>query len=111
MPGSKWICCQLGAREHYALPRALAAQGVLDRLITDAWVSPRSLIGRMVRDQRSEVRGRPTAISGRFHEELSEVGVTAFTTSLFQFELIARLRRLHGWDKTVARNEWFQRKA
>jgi hypothetical protein len=108
---SGWICCQLGAREHYAIPRALAAQGVLDRLITDVWVSPQSLIGRMVRDQRSEIRGRPSAISGRFHEELSEVGVTAFTGSLFQFELLAHLRRLYGWDRTIARNKWFQRKA
>ena len=102
MPG--WICCQLGAREHYAIPRALAAQGVLDRLITDVWVSPRSLIGRMIRDQRSE-------ISGRFHQDLSQAPVTEFSSSLVQFELIARLRRLHGWDRTIARNEWFQRKA
>jgi glycosyltransferase involved in cell wall biosynthesis len=108
---SGWICCQLGAREHYAIPRALAAQDVLDRLITDAWVSSRSLIGRMVRDQRSKVRGRPSAISGRFHEELNEVGVTAFGSSLLQFELLASLRRLHGWDRTIARNKWFQRKA
>ena len=102
MPG--WICCQLGAREHYAIPRALAAQGVLDRLITDVWVSPRSLIGRMIRDQRSE-------ISGRFHQDLSPAPVTEFSSSLVQFELIARLRRRHGWDRTIARNKWFQRKA
>jgi len=37
--------------------------------------------------------------------------VTGFTASLLQFELLARLRRLHGWDRTMARNEWFQRKA
>jgi hypothetical protein len=23
----KWICCQLGAREHYAIPRALFPRG------------------------------------------------------------------------------------
>ena len=23
----KWICCQLGAREHYAIPRALFLSG------------------------------------------------------------------------------------
>ena len=27
-----------------------------------------------------------------------------------QFELLARARRLRGWDKVIARNEWFQRK-
>src|ERR1041385_9208151 len=29
-----WICCQLGAREHYAVPRALKRDGLLAGLIT-----------------------------------------------------------------------------
>jgi glycosyltransferase involved in cell wall biosynthesis len=103
MSGSKWICVQLGAREHYAIPRALAAKGVLNRLITDAWVPPRSMIAR--------IRGQKSGISGRFHQDLNHARVTAFGSSLLQFELLARLRRLHGWDGTIARNEWFQRKA
>jgi glycosyltransferase involved in cell wall biosynthesis len=98
-----WICAQIGAREHFAIPRALAAKGVLNRLITDAWVPPRSLPAR-ISGQKSEVRGR-------FHQDLSHARVTAFGSSLLQFELLAHLRRLHGWDRTIARNEWFQRKA
>jgi glycosyltransferase involved in cell wall biosynthesis len=30
-----WICCQMGAREHYAVPRALHEQGLLTGLVTD----------------------------------------------------------------------------
>jgi len=30
-----WICCQIGAREHYAVPRALHEQGLLAGLVTD----------------------------------------------------------------------------
>ncbi|MGH9883066.1 MAG: glycosyltransferase family 4 protein, partial [Pyrinomonadaceae bacterium] len=37
-----WLCSQLGAREHYAIPRALFRQGLLDHLLTDAWVPPSS---------------------------------------------------------------------
>ena len=36
----KWICCQLGAREHYAIPRALLPRGERDCLITDSWGFP-----------------------------------------------------------------------
>ena len=35
-----WICCQVGAREHYAVPRALHRAGALHALVTDAWADP-----------------------------------------------------------------------
>ena len=34
----KWLCAQIGAREHYAVPRALDRVGMLQRLYTDLWV-------------------------------------------------------------------------
>lgn len=34
---SKWLCCQLGARMHYAIPRLLHASGRLDRFYTDIY--------------------------------------------------------------------------
>jgi glycosyltransferase involved in cell wall biosynthesis len=98
-----WICCQIGARERYAVPRAIATCRSLDRLITDSWVSPKSMFGRLLSREKA-------ALSGRFHEELTQARVTAFNIALFQLELLARARRLRGWDKVIARNEWFQRK-
>jgi glycosyltransferase involved in cell wall biosynthesis len=97
-----WICCQLGAREQYAVPRALQAVRALDCLATDAWVPPRSIL-RIVGEQKSEIRDR-------WHEELKGAPVTSFNWSLIAFEILARARRLRGWPLIVARNRWFQRK-
>ena len=97
-----WFCCQLGAREHYAIPRALSRVGTLRLLVTDAWVPPTSIL-RIVGERRSEIRDR-------WHEELKEARVTSFNWSLIAFEILARARGLRGWPKIIARNRWFQRK-
>ena len=56
-------------------------------------------------------RGRQRSdVTGRFHCELQRARVTAFNASLLQFEILARVRCLRGWDKIIARNEWFQRR-
>jgi glycosyltransferase involved in cell wall biosynthesis len=99
-----WFCSQLGAREHYAIPRALHRSGALGRLITESWLPPSSVLRAIVRSQKS-------AISNRFHNELSDARVTAFTFSSIAFELLSRARGLRGWEKVIARNRWFQRKA
>jgi len=98
----KWICCQLGAREHYAVPRALSRMGILEALVTDAWVPPSSLLAKIC--------GRESKLGERFHNELSDARVKAFNSSLILFETLARARGLNGWPKIVARNRWFQRK-
>jgi hypothetical protein len=94
---SGWICCQLGAREHYAIPRALHSYGLLRNLVTDAWVHPGSLVGRYRRSWGE-----------RFHSGLSGAQVSSSNTALLRFELSARLRGLSGWNLTMARNRWFQ---
>jgi glycosyltransferase involved in cell wall biosynthesis len=97
-----WICCQLGAREHYAIPRALACLDMLDCLLTDAWVMPSSLLAKIC--------GRGSKLKDRFHNELRDARVTAFNSSLILFEMLARARGLNGWTRIIARNRWFQRK-
>ena len=98
----KWVCCQLGAREHYAIPRALFRIGMLEALVTDAWVRPSSLL--------TKIRGRESKLSDRFNKELSDAQVKEFNSSLILFETLASARGLKGWTKIVARNRWFQRK-
>ena len=98
-----WICCQLGAREHYAVPRALFRLGMLECLLTDAWVPPVSLVAILGRGQKSD-------ISSRWQEELSDARVKAFTGSLILFETVARARGLTMWESVIARNRWFQHK-
>ena len=84
-----WLCCQLGAREHYAVPRALQRSGLLARLITDLW----------------------TRRVNRFHPELAGARVAAPNLAALRFELKASLARENGWKLISQRNEWFQRHA
>ena len=98
----KWLCCQLGAREHYAIPRALLRLGTLEYLLTDAWVRPSSFLAIFC--------VRRSKLAERFHSELRNARVKAFNSSLMWFETIARARGLSGWTNIVARNRWFQRK-
>lgn len=65
-----WITSQIGAREHYAIPRVLHGEGKLDRLYTDFWASaPWRLIGKLT--------GKGS-MSTRFHPDLADASVTAF---------------------------------
>jgi glycosyltransferase involved in cell wall biosynthesis len=96
----KWICCQLGAREHYAIPRALSSRGLLSCLITDAWVPPSSFLAKI----------SAGGLADRFHNDLSDARVMAFNSSVILFETLARARRLAEWERIIARNQWFQRK-
>lgn len=93
-----WICCQLGAREHYAVPFALYQNKLLDCLVTDLWVNPNSLLASTKRNLR-----------WRFHSGLTQATVHAFNYSNLAFEAWSRLQGRAGWDMIIERNEWFQR--
>lgn len=98
-----WISCQLGAREHYAVPRALHRAGRLAHFITDAW-RPASILTRLP---------LPTAkrLGERFHPDLATAPMTAFTAGLLRFEFAHRLRKTPSWERIVARDKWFARRA
>lgn len=93
-----WVCCQLGAREHYAVPRALHRRGRLAHLVTDAWSPPGSSLkfGRL---------------GQRHHADLADAPVTALTRSLITHELLWRVQGRRDWDYFIARNTWFQESA
>ena len=66
----KWITSQIGAREHYAIPRVLYRAGKLETLYTDFWASaPWRLIGKLT--------GKGS-LATRFHPDLKGASVTAF---------------------------------
>lgn len=85
----KWICCQLGAREHYAIPRALQLNGLLGEFITDVWTR---------------------RLTGRFHPGLARAQVRAPNISALAFEVKAHASRVNGWKLITQRNEWFQQR-
>src|SRR5262245_38514911 len=100
MKKQRWICCQIGSREHYAVPRALRRHGALDLLLTDAWVHPTNPLGML-----------NPGLHLRFHRELASSNVYAPTARNILFELRARFAGLRDWSLVIARNEWFQRLA
>lgn len=94
---TQWLCCQLGAREHYAVPRSLLCSGGLGALLTDYWAQPRSIWSVCHRKLRE-----------RYHPELNTARVTSWNADLLAFELSARAKRLAGFPLTMRRNRWFQ---
>ena len=99
-PASAWICCQIGSREHYAVPRALHRQNALELLITDAWLRRWSPLGALSAGLRS-----------RFHPDLGAAAVYGPAVRNIAFELRARHAMAAGWPLVMARNRWFQQVA
>jgi hypothetical protein len=68
------ICAQIGAREHYAIPRALSRLKLLDTLLTDFWTPPtwRHRAGAVEAARR---------FGTRWHSEICDERVVAFTRS------------------------------
>jgi glycosyltransferase involved in cell wall biosynthesis len=101
---ARWICCQLGAREHFAVARAMHRRRSLAALITDAWATPGS--------PWSQLPG-PTGrrLSERYSADLADAPVYSLTGSLIAHEMWWRLRGWSGWPLVMARNQWFQQRA
>lgn len=65
-----WICSQIGAREHYAIPRVLHRAGKLEVLYTDFWATaPWRVLGKLT--------GK-SSLATRFHPELATAPVKGF---------------------------------
>jgi len=94
-----WLCAQIGAREHYAIARALNLSGNLDALLTDAWVRPGSLLGTLQRN-----------LGDRYHSDLAAASVQSWNAGFVGFELLARAKRISGWPLMMARNRFFQQR-
>ena len=94
---SPWICCQIGGREHYAVPRALYRHGALEQMITDAWIRPGNPLGLL-----------SAGLKARFHAELAKAQVYGPAVHSMAFELRARRAAQDGWPLVMARNRWFQ---
>jgi len=100
-----WICCQLGAREHYSIPRGLHQRGLLAGLVTETWVPPNSILAR--------IGGKfGERLSQRYDEGLADANVYHTSSYAAGYELFARIfKSPAGWSSIMARNDWFQTKA
>ena len=97
-----WIICQIGAREHYSVARALERTGSLAGMLTDFWVPPGSPISRIPGARR---------LRDRWHPALAEAKVYAPNLRMLAFEMKQRLQRQSGWPVFVQRNALFQKRA
>ena len=84
-PSTSWICAQIGAREHYAIPRVLHHAGRLEALFTDYWSSGLwHGIGRIARAGR---------LTSRYHPDLSDAEIFSFNKSAVLNALQQKLAR------------------
>lgn len=97
-----FIVCQIGAREHYAIARALENKGQLSALSTDFWIQPGQLLGRLPVLDR---------LRDRYHTDLNEASVLAPNLRMLALEIRQRLGRKGNWAKNMQRNQCFQRLA
>lgn len=77
-----WICTQNGAREHYAIPRALSQSGRLEMLLTETWAGP--LIRRLP-------FGPLRPLAARHHPDLAGAQVVHWTREILWRELVLRV--------------------
>lgn len=105
-PESGWVVCQLGAREHYVLARALHRRGQLAALVTDIWARPDTIGARL-----------PGGIGRRIGERhavgLDDARVEDLTVAALAYEARQRIRRMPpmSWPTIMQRNAWFQHHA
>jgi glycosyltransferase involved in cell wall biosynthesis len=90
----QWICSQIGAREHYAIPRVLHRQGKLDSLYTDLWASPAWRAA-------GDLIGRPV-LATRYHDDLA-------TARVKNFNLSTLVDRAFGGGSSGNPYDWFLR--
>ncbi|MEL7355049.1 MAG: glycosyltransferase family 4 protein [Cyanobacteria bacterium J06560_6] len=97
-----WICCQVGAREHYAIPRALHQKNQLLSLFTDTWLAPNSIAHRLPNRFLAK-------LFERYHPDLHDATVHSFTSMAIAFEIQKAMQKKSGWELIVARDQWFQK--
>ena len=99
-----WVCFQLGAREHFAIPSYLHRQGILDALVTDVWIP--DLVSR----SRVSRKIIPQNMLDRSDRDLASARIESFAAQMIFF---AGKNRFYdhrkNWDLTIARNDLFQK--
>lgn len=76
---SRWLCSQFGARENYAVPRALHHAKLLTALYTDLWIDPTGMLSFFDRGKR------------RYHSDLAKATVHNFNTTFLSRHIARRM--------------------
>lgn len=95
---SSWVVCQIGAREHYAIPRALEHSGQDILVYTDFWAGKETFLPI------------PEKLCQRFCQEVNDEHVVSWNMSFLFLELSFRFLGKKRWAATIERNKWFAMK-
>ena len=94
----KWICAQIGAREHYAIPRVINSSGKLDSLYTDFWATAGwRMIGNLI--------GKRSLVT-RYHDDLADARVVGFNTQAL-IAVLGQKKSHNIYDEYVRYGEAF----
>ena len=96
-----WICAQIGAREHYAIPRVLNRDGKLGVLYTDFWASK---LWRMA----GRIPGK-SALATRYHGDLADALVKGFNLDVLKNSL-GRKKSSNPYEEFLRIGEEFGRR-
>src|SRR5207253_682895 len=86
----RWIISQIGARQHYGVPRGFQYKGTLRLLYTDAWCPPPWR--NVLRHGTSAMR----AFAGRYHPDIPKTKVVSFTPAAVMDSVRAAIARRRG---------------
>lgn len=103
----KWICSQIGARQHYSFPVSFEKAGVLDHFFTDMW-TPTLLQGRQFENRSLR------AFAHRYSRGLPPRKIDAFTLNAVAREALARVKgRFHlkndAFEHYNSYGSWFSK--
>lgn len=93
-----WICCQLGSREHYAVPAALHKEDELSALLADSWVT--------VAESKLFSFIAPN-LAARRSDSIPDMLVRRANLGRFVYEARVRLQRMTPWEACMYRISWF----
>ena len=93
-----WICCQLGSREHYAVPAALQKGKNLSALLADTWVT---------KAEARLLRSIAPNLAARRNDNIPDALVRRANSGRFVYEARVRLQRMSSWDACMYRISWF----
>ncbi len=96
-----WITCQLGAREHFAVPSALERAGRLRTLCTDIWA------GAFLRRTASLFGRRGRSVAGRYHPLIPDCKVRHWTGLALARQLRRKPSSFNPFDRFISEGQWF----
>lgn len=99
----KWTTAQIGAREHYAVPRVLQEMGKLSTFYTDVWRRSCGGLGSLL-----------PGVRGRWHHDLQEASVVSFTADYLRRRVLypkrSRATLAESYTDYVLTGQWFAKR-